>query len=549
MNSSATLIVENSKVWGHPDADAVAVRGERILRVGRADDVRESAGSSTRVIDAAGRSLLPGFHDAHLHPVVGMFTALQCDLNGAQTLEGSLARIAAYASTTTDDWIVGGGWLGDMMVGRRDALAELDRITGDRPVFLVEGGQHEAWVNSAALRRAGITDSTPDPERGRIVRDETGAPSGFLYETAMMMVRRHVPPPSVGFLKKALLAAQNTVFAAGITRFHDAVVGFTPDTMPALDAYLEAANEGSFTATASLALRWDRERGLEQVDDIVAASIRANAPGTKHPRVRVGTVKIFQDGVCESHTAALGSSYRDAHGHETGDTGILMLDREEFAEAVTRLEQHGLQVHTHAIGDRAIAETLEGFAEARRRRSAPLDLRHQISHVHLVSDGDLARFAENEVVANIQPRWAHPPVGDERDLAATIGAELAARQYRFRSLARAGARLAIGTDWPVTSYDPFDSIHVAVNRADPEETAGRRLLPEESLTLAEAVEAYTVGSAYANHMEGDVGRIAPGMAADLVIATDDIEATASDRLSSVSAAVTVAAGDVVYELS
>jgi predicted amidohydrolase YtcJ len=523
-----------------PRAQAVAVHGDRITAIGDDRDAKGWIGEGTSVIDADGATVLPGFHDAHIHPLVGTLNSLRCDLTAGESVAGYQRLVAGYARRVQAGWILGGGWNLDRFPDPTALRRLLDEVTGDRPAFLVEHGQHFAWVNSAALDRAGITRSTPDPPRGRILRDAGGEPAGRLDETAMELVRTLLPPPTRNELKNALLTVQPRLFAAGITRWHDAVVGYDPRDLPMLDAYLDAAFDGSLQATVSLALRWNRNRGLEQVDDLVKARDTAR----RHPLVRVGTVKIFQDGVCESRTAALSSPYLPRHPGTEPDHGISMLTPDALAEAITRLDAHGFQVHVHAIGDRAITEALDAI-EAARNVNGPRDARHQLAHVTLLRPEDVARFGRLGVIVNAQPRWAHRRPTGEDPMVALVGAERARRQYLFRSLREAGARIAVGSDWPVTTFDPFEIMHVGVNRAEPGETAPP-LDDEQSLGLDEMLRHYCHGSAYANFAEHDVGTIEVGKMADVVVLDRDLHAVPASGIAEVSVRTTVARGEVVY---
>ncbi|WP_327589497.1 amidohydrolase [Nonomuraea sp. NBC_00507] len=539
-----SLVIRGAEVRtlnaGVPRAQAVAIRGDRIVAIGDDHEAKDWIGKGTSVIDAERATVLPGFHDAHIHPVIGALNAMRCDLTHGESVEDYQRLVADYVERIPQGWILGGGWALDRFPDATGLCGLLDKVTGDRPAFLVEYSQHFAWVNSAALARAGITRSTPDPPRGRIVRDADGEPTGRLDETAMELVRSLVPPPTKNELKNALLVVQPQLFAAGITRWHDAVVGYDPHDLPMLDAYLDAAFEGTLRATVSLALRWDRNRGLEQIDDLVKARDTARV----HPLIRVGTVKIFQDGVCESRTAALSDPYLAHHPGAEPDHGISMLVPDALAEAVTRLDANGFQVHVHAIGDRAITEALDAI-EAAREVNGPRDARHQIAHVTLLRSADIARFGRLGAIVNAQPRWAHRAPTGEDPLVVLVGEERARWQYLFRSLREAGAPMAVGSDWPVTTFDPFEIVHVGVNRAEPGEMAPP-LDQAQRLGLDEMLWDYCYGSAFANFAENDVGTIEVGKVADLVVLDRDLHAVPASDIAEVSVRATVVRGEVVH---
>lgn len=533
--SEPTLIVH-----GGARGRALAVSGSRIVATGSDDEILSLRGGATQLLDAAGGTIMPAFHDAHIHPVIGMLTEMRCDLAADTDVPGYLRRIDSYRRAETGNgWLLGGGWLAEVLrTDPRSPRDILDSVTGKRPAFLVEGGQHDAWVNSAALESAGIGRDTPDPPLGRIWRNADGVPTGLLSETAMNLIRDTLPPPTRRELRDALAAAQRRLFSAGIVRWHDAVVGYTDATMPLLQAYLDAAHEGTLKTHVALALRWDRARGIEQVEELAAA----RAEHAAHPRVRVGTVKIFQDGVCESRTAALSEPYLDPHGE--GGRGISMLGTAELSEAVTRLDSLGFQVHVHAIGDRAIRDALDAFESARATNGAR-DARHQISHVHLLDPADIPRFARLGVIANVQPRWAHRDAAGVDPAEALVGRERAGWQYPFRALDESGAAVAFGSDWPVTSFDPIEILHLAMNRTEPGSTVAPLGL-QQRLRRDRALHAFTVGSAVANFAETDTSQLGAGFSADLVVLDQDISTVPDHRFSDISIHATVAAGHIVH---
>ncbi len=524
-----------------PPATAVAVQDGRIVAVGTDDEIRDLAGSQVETVPLGGRPLLPGFQDAHVHPAFAGITMLRCDLDGAEDLDGALARIRAYAEAQPDrEWIDGSGWRMEWFPGGTPSRELLDRVIPDRPAYLTNRDGHGAWANSRALDLAGLTAATPDPRYGRIERGADGEPQGTLHEGAALLVGRLVPGPAFAEQLRGLLLAQQHLHSLGITAWQDAIVGEYlgyPDPLP---AYLAAARDGTLTARVEGALWWDRGRGGEQLDDLLDRR-QAGQAG----RFRAGTVKIMQDGVAENFTAGMIDPYLDGCGCQTGNSGLSYVDPADLAEQVSRLDIAGFGVHVHAIGDRAVREALDAFDAA--RASNPVSRgRHHIAHLQVLHPDDIPRFAELSVTANMQALWAaHEPQMDELTIP-FLGPERAARQYPFASLLRAGARLAAGSDWAVSSANPLEGIHVAVNRALPDAEPGAEpLLPGQALTLAEALAAYTAGSAYVNHLD-ETGAVAPGYLADLVILDRDPFAGPPGEIAAAAVALTYVEGERVY---
>ncbi|XUL86154.1 amidohydrolase [Streptomyces galilaeus] len=519
-------------------ATAVAVTGDRITAVGHAE-VRDLAGPGTQVVDLAGRLLLPGFQDAHVHPVPAGLELTQCDLTGTKTAADTLAAVRAYADAHPErEWITGGGWSMEAFEGGTPTKELLDSVVPDRPVYLPNRDHHGAWVNSRALELAGITRETVDPVDGRIERDASGEPAGTLQEGAMQLVGRLTPPTTPADRLAALLHAQRHLHALGITAWQDAIVGKFAGMADPSDAYLTAARDGSLTARVVGALWWDRERGAEQIPELVE-----RRAALSHGRFRAGSVKLMLDGVAETGTAALLDPYLDKCGCATGNRGTSFIDPDQLPKYVTELDALGFQCHFHALGDRAVRNALDAV-EAAREANGPSDTRPHLAHLQVVHPDDVARFARLGAVANIQPLWAaHEPQMDELTIP-FLGPERALWQYPFGALLRSGATLAAGSDWPVSSPDPLQGIHVAVNRMEPGNT-GPVFLPSERIGLAEALTAYTAGSAYANHLD-DTGRVAAGALADLVVLDRDPFAAPPEEITQTRVALTYVGGAEVY---
>src|SRR5437868_3083105 len=391
---TSDLVLTDTAIHGHPGAEAVAISGDRIAAVGSAAEIRDLIGPRTEVRSLKGRLVIPAFQDAHVHPVIGGMEMLRCDLTGLRTREACLAAVAAYAEGR-DGWITGGGWMMSVFPGGTPLAADLDTVVSDRPVFLPSRDHHSVWVNSRAMELAGITADTPDPADGRIERDAAGRPTGVLHEGAMAMVEQLVPKLSLEDQVEALLAAQRYLHSVGITAWQDAIIGDYPGGSDQTAAYLEVISRGLLTARVRGCLWWRRDRGVEQLDDLMHLREQAR------PGFVLDAVKIMQDGVCENFTAATLSPYLGGHG-----SGISFFDPAELAEVVTAVHGAGFQAHFHTIGERAVRDALDAV-EAALKRHGPRDLRHHLAHVQIVHPDDLSRFGELGVGATIQPIWAY----------------------------------------------------------------------------------------------------------------------------------------------
>ncbi|MEU9196492.1 amidohydrolase [Streptomyces hundungensis] len=520
-------------------ATTVAVTGGRITAVGH-DEVRELIGPATEVVDLAGKLLIPGFQDAHVHPVSAGIELARCDLTGLRTATDTVAAVRAYADAHPEqEWITGGGWSMEAFEGGSPTRELLDRVLPDRPVYLPNRDHHGAWVNSRALELAGITRDTPDPADGRIERDTGGEPNGLLQEGAMDLVGRLTPRSTPAERLAALLRAQAHLHAYGITAWQDAIIGGFGSMDDPADAYVAAARDGSLTARVVGALWWDRERGAEQIPELVER--RRELSGG---RFRAGAVKIMLDGVAETGTAALLGPYLDSCGCATANTGTSFVDPAELRSYVTELDALGFQAHFHALGDRAVREALDAV-QAAREKNGWTDTRPHLAHLQIVHPDDIDRFRALGATANIQPLWAsHEPQMDELTIP-FLGAERAGWQYPFAALLRSGATVAAGSDWPVSSPDPMQGIHTAVNRIAPGEK-GPVFLPEQRIGLTAAFAAYTSGTAYVNHLD-DTGSIRAGALADLAVLDRDPYAGPAQEIGETRVLATYVGGRRVHD--
>ena len=526
--------MDGARSW----ATALAVRDGRLVAVGPDAGVRPLVGPRTRVIELRGRTVTPGFQDAHAHPVSSGVELLRCDLHVSQVATDYLEIIATYARDRPDDpWIRGGGWYMAAFEGGAPRRGELDRLVPDRPVCLESRDGHSAWVNTRALELAGVTAATADPSDGRIERDPDGTPTGTLHEGAMDLVARFMPDDTPADLEEGLRRGQAHLHALGITAWQDAIVA--PDSEER--AYVALASSGELTARVVGALWWEHHRGAEQIDEFVERR-RSTAIGRYAPT----SIKLMMDGVLENFTGAMLEPYLDGHGGTTDNRGLLQLDVEGLMDWVPRLDALGFQAHFHAIGDRAVRVALDAV-EAARRANGPSDTRPHIAHIQVIHPDDIGRFRDLDVTANAQPFWASHEDQMEKLTVPFIG-DRWRWQYPFRSLRAAGAVLAMGSDWSVSTADPLLEMELAVERRHRHPDFKREVfLPEERLELIDALAAFTNGSAYVNHLDTETGSLEVGKLADLAVLDRDLFDRGAGAIGDAKVVGTFVEGVPVFE--
>jgi predicted amidohydrolase YtcJ len=520
-------------------AGAVAIEGGRIAAVGDADQVDGLRGPATRVVDLDGAMVLPGFVDAHCHLGASGHASTLCSLEGSSGADEHLRRIAAYGDANPDrEWIVGSGWSMSDFPGGTPTAAALDAVVPDRPAVLTNRDYHGVWANTRALERAGITAASPDPAGGRIERDEHGAPMGTLQEQAMHLVLDLAPAPTHADRVAGIRAGAAYYHRLGITACQDALVD------PAWQAaYEELARAGELGLRVRGALQWDAGRGEEQVAELVERR-RGGTVG----RLACGNVKFFHDGVVENRTAAMLDPYLDAHGRPTGEHGIDMYGREDLERFVRLCDAEGFGVHIHAIGDRAVRESLDAL-EAAIRANGRRDARHQLAHVQFAHPDDLPRFRALGVIANVTPLWARLEAYVVEMTLPFVSERAGSGMYPFGSIVRAGGALAFGSDWSVSTPDPRQQLATAVARRDPLGSAEEPLLPGERLDLGTAIAAHTIGAAHACGLDAVTGSIEPGKLADLAVLDRDLFTLAPGDYLDVRVLATLVEGEVVHSES
>jgi predicted amidohydrolase YtcJ len=534
----ADLVLLNGKIWtvcrSKPEAQALAVLGGRLTVVGTTEEVKPLIGASTRVIDLKGRRVVPGFYDSHVHLLGSGLRLAEVALKDAKDEAEFGRRLRDFdRKLSRDRWILGGEWDHDRTFGGKLPSAELlDKYVPDRPVFIRRYDGHMAVVNTRVLKLAGITADTPDPSGGVIYRKPgTKEPSGVLRDNAMSLVDRLVPAPSDEEIAEGVRGALDEARAVGVTSVQD-MDGSAPATRRKLfRLYQQMARTGRRTVRVDL--RWP----LADWQELARLGIEANFGGDW---VRIGGVKGFVDGSLGSSTAKMFEPFVN----EPGSTGVFVTPPSKLREYIEAADRAGLSVAVHAIGDRANAELLDIFAEV-ARKNGPRDRRFRIEHAQHLRPQDYARFKELGVIASLQPYHA---IDDGRWAEGRIGTKRCASSYACRSLLDAGAKMAFGSDWSVAPLNPLLGIDAAVNRRTLDGKHPEGWFPEQKITVAEAIEAFTLTSAYAAFQEKERGSLEPGKLADFVVLSRDVFAPAErDHLVDTKVLLTVVGGRVVYE--
>jgi len=535
---AADLVVLNGKIWtvnrALPEAEALAVIRDRISAIGTSAELRRLIGPKTRVLDAKGRRIVPGFYDSHVHLLGSGLRLSEVALKDAKDEAEFGKRLREFdGKLPRDRWLLGGEWDHDRTFAGQLPSAELiDKFVAERPVFLRRYDGHMAVVNSRVLQLAGINAETPDPPGGVIYRKPgSRQPSGVLRDNAMALVERHIPKATEEEIIDGVRAALAEARQVGVTSMQD-MDGSSPATRRRLfRLYQQLARQGKLTARIDL--RWP----LADWRSLAALGVEANFGGDW---VRIGGVKGFVDGSLGSSTAKMFAPYR----HEKGNTGVYVTPLNRLREYIEGADAAGLSVAVHAIGDRANAELLDIFAEVTKKNGSR-DRRFRIEHAQHLRPSDYGRFKELNVIASLQPYHA---IDDGRWAEGRIGSELCASSYACRSLLDAGARLAFGSDWSVAPLNPLLGIDAAVNRRTLDGKHPDSWFPEQKISVAEAIEAYTLGSAYAAFQERDRGSLQIGKLADMVMLSRDILADSErDRIADTQVLTTIVGGTIVYE--
>ncbi len=537
--ASAETVIVNARVYtvnaGQPWAEAVAISGGKVLAVGSTREIGAYRGSFTKVIDAKGKLVLPGFTDCHIHFMDGSLGLTQVDLNGTKSVAEIQKRVKEYAAAhPREEWIQGMGWLYSTFGAA--ALPDkkfLDEIVPDRPVYLQAYDGHSSWANSKALSLAGITRETPDPPGGQIVRDAKGEATGALKETAGDLVARVIPKPTRAQRLAALRLGMREANKFGLVRVHSAGQDFEY-----LDLYDELWQKQELSLRFYIAYFLDppelRPADLEKIEQ---------ARRTYHDDwISGGVVKTMLDGVIEAHTAALLAPYSD----DPQQSGKLFWEPAKYQQAITELDRRGLQIFTHAIGDRSVRLALDAYQQAAETNHTR-DARPRVEHIETISAQDIPRFGKQGVIASFQPLHAYPNENLLNVWARNAGPERAQRAWVWHSIESTGGVLAFGSDWPVVTLNPWPGVQNALTRKTTEGNPPGGFVPQERISLEDAIKAYTLGAAFAGHREKIEGSIEPGKLADLIVLDRDLFKIEPDQIAGTEILLTMVGGKVVYQ--
>src|ERR1700730_1281996 len=537
---TADTIIARGKVYtgnsAQPWAQAVAIRDGKIIAVGDEQTIFKLRSAATQVIDAAGRLVLPGFVDCHIHFLDGSLSLGRVNLEGAKDASDIQQRLRDYAAKHPGkDWVLGRGW--NYAMFGPEALPHkkyLDEVFPDQPVLLEGYDGHTYWANSKALSAAGITNETPDPPNGAIVRDpKTHEATGALKESAQGLVARVVPKPSRSEKLAALRAGIKWSNEHGLPRVHSAGGDFEY-----LDLYDELRRKGQQTLRFYIAYFLNPPELRPQDIDVIEAARKK----FHDEWIDTNVVKMMVDGVVESHTAAMLEPYSD----DPSTKGKLFWDPAKYSAAVAELDKRGLQLFTHAIGEYGVRTALDAYEHAEQVNHTN-DRRPRIEHIETITAADIPRFGKLGVIASMQPLHSYPDADTLEVWARNAGPDRASRAWAWKSISNAGGRLAFGSDWPVVTLNPWEGIQTAVTRQTTEGKPESGFVPEQRLTVEETVHGYTLGAAYAGRREKTEGSIAPGKLADLVIVSQNIFEIDPHRIGETKVLMTIVGGRVVYQ--
>jgi predicted amidohydrolase YtcJ len=540
----ADTLVVNARVYtvnaAQPWAEAVAVRAGKIAAVGSANELEKFRGPATKLIDAGGRLALPGFTDSHIHFLEGSVTLLRVHLDDAKTISEVQKLVKEFADKHPDHpWILGRGWtyptFGEAALPDKKYL---DEVVPDRPVYLTAFDGHTAWANSKALAMAGITKQTPDPPNGKFVRDADGDPTGAIKEDADSAFQRVIPIPTREERLDALRAGMREANRMGLVRVHCAAnVGPASSDFENLDLYDELRKKNELSVRMYVAFEMDPPGLTAKKSQLIEQARRKYHDDW----VSAGAIKFFLDGVVESHTAAMFTPYSD----DPSQIGALFWDPAKYKKTVRQLDRDDYQIFTHAIGDKAVRIALDAYqaaATANHTQGRP-----RIEHIETISEQDIPRFGKLGVIASFQPLHAYPDDDTLKIWARNAGPQRAQRAWVWHSIENTGGRLAFGSDWPVVTLNPWYGVQNALTRQTREGNPQGGFVPHERISLADAIQGYTLGAAYAGRREKTEGSLEPGKVADLIILSQDLFKIEPSQISNTEVLLTMVGGKVVYQ--
>ena len=539
---SPTLILLNGKIFTAENlttfSEAAAITGNQITAVGKTEHIKKLVGDSTQIVDLQGRLVIPGFNDAHIHFLNGARGLAEVELTSTTSSEEVEVYIKKYvAEHTTNVWITGRGWQYTFYKGGFPTKKMLDALVPDKPAYIRAYDGHTAWVNSKALELAGINRNFRFTGFGEVVRDNNGEPTGILKEDAMDLVSSLIPPKSREENLNAIRLGMKLAAELGITSIQNAH-GSVEET----ELYEALLKSNELTVRTGIAFSIDDKTTPTDINNFVGVRDRI---GYNNPMLKANAVKFMIDGVIEGHTAFMLETYSDKIPKEISPTGQVSMPLPKFGSLISTIDSLGFQIYTHAIGDRGVRETLNAY-EMAMKKNGSRDTRHRIEHIETIHPDDIPRFAQLGVMASMEPIHAEPGTVDVwRD---AVGEKRMPYSFAWRSLLNANAKLVYSSDWPACiSLNPIRGLHVAVNRRNPQGVPENGWIPEQKISIAEAIYAYTYMGAYASFEEKIKGKIAPGHLADLVVLSQDLFNIDPMDIHKTQVDLTVFDGKVIYE--
>ena len=544
---AADTVIVNARIYTvnvrQPWAEALAIRGDKVLAVGSAKEIAAYRGASTKVIDAQGKLLLPGFTDCHIHFLDGSLSLVQVNLDEAKTVAEIQKEVKTFADAHPDlPWVLGRGWNYTVFnpSGMPDKIY-LDQVIPDRPVYLESFDGHTWWANSKALQLANISKNSADPAGGEFVRDsKSGEPTGAIKDDAADdVVRKAIPEPRHQEVVEVLRQGMHEANRVGLVR------AISPDGVhvqggdfSVLEVYDELRGQGQLSVRFQIAARLQPPT----VTDVAIKRIEDARRRYHDEWISAGAAKFFLDGVIESHTAAMLAPYSD----DAKQSGSLLWTPENYKRAVAKLDAAHVQVFTHAIGDRAVRLALDAYEEAQKTNHTQ-DSRSRIEHIETISAEDIPRFGELGVIASFQPLHAYPDEDLLQVWLPKTGPERGQRGFAWHSVADTGGVLAFGSDWPIVTLNPWPGVQNALTRKTREGDPPDGFVPQERISLEDAIKAYTLGAAFAGHREKTEGSIEPGKLADLIVLSRNLFEIEPSKVADMEVLLTMVGGKVVYQ--
>ncbi len=539
--NQADLILINGHIWTSTSAssfaEAVAIQGNQIIQVGKSADIKKLADQNTQVIDLKGRLVIPGFNDAHIHFLNGSLGLSEVELTGADTIEEVLKRITEFAKENPErKWITGRGWQYAMFPGGFPTKELLDKVINDRPIWIRAYDGHSAWVNSKAIELAGVNKDFKFDGYGEVLRDANGEATGTVTEEAQFIFSKVIPETSREEKLNALRKGMKLAASLGITTIQNA--SGSAEEFP---LYEELLKNGELTLRTSTAFSVGDFTTKEDIESFTQIKHRIG----KNPMINASAVKFMLDGVIESHTGAMLDRYSDVAHDDPSPTGSLALPLDTYRSLVAEFDERGFQIYTHAIGDKAVREALNAYENAQTINGTKSP-RHRVEHIETIAPIDMPRFAQLGVLPSMEPIHAEPGTVSVWENA--VGENRLPNSFAWASMLKNKAKLVFSSDWPAcVSLNPIRGLHTAVNRKTINGQPPKGWVPEQKISIQDALFAYTYGGAYSSHEENVKGKIAPGYFADIVVLSQDLFSIEPMKTHETKVLMTIFNGKIIYQ--